>query len=210
MHCSKHLPCSNSNFQNSTNHRLLLFSSCIWDILAQRGNTADDPRQPISTGSALTTLPCSSLAGVVSEQVVGKHRLSPNAEWQAFPYVISCALASNAKGDVSSPQFHKRTLGLGDVTWLVQGHPAIRGQAGDFVSWMKRVKAMGCLLLETTSQVDQWAHNFRTRVWFCESLCEEARFLAWWTEPHTWILSFPNNPCLCPLSNKGGWMCPHL
>ena len=45
--------------------------------------------------------------------------------WVAgFPYVISCALASNAKGDVSSPQFHKRTLGLGDVTWLVQGHPA--------------------------------------------------------------------------------------
>ena len=131
--------------------------------------------------------------------------------WVAgFPYVISCALASNTKGDVSSPQFHKRTLGRGDVTWLVQGHPAIRGQAGDFVSWMKRVKAMGCLLLETTSQVDQWAHNFRTRVWFCESLCEEARFLAWWTEPHIWILSFPNNPCLCPLSNKGGWMCPHL
>lgn len=82
--------------------------------------------------------------------------------WVAgFPYVISCALASNTKGDVSSPQFHKRTLGRGDVTWLVQGHPAIRGQAGDFVSWMKRVKAMGCLLLETTSQVDQWAHNFR-------------------------------------------------
>ena len=75
---------------------------------------------------------------------------------------------------------------------------------------MKIVKATGCLLLETNSQVDQWAHNLRTRGWFCESLCEEARFLAWWTEPHKWILSFPNNPCLCAISNKGGWVCPHV